>query len=96
MLCIPLDDRTDVAGSEDVLNLCTETRDPRRSVGCFDDSPTQLIGELLQPIPAVLGDGAYDRRYPRHGRGPTAHATGAHQKKSMFSMEDARAKLARA
>jgi hypothetical protein len=27
--------------------------DPKRPVVCFDESPTQLIGEVRQPIQAV-------------------------------------------
>ncbi len=37
---------------EDVLDLYAEAPDPARPVVCFDESPTQLIGEVRQPIPA--------------------------------------------
>ena len=34
----------------DVLDLYAEAADLRRPVVCFDESPTQLIGELREPI----------------------------------------------
>jgi hypothetical protein len=40
---------------EDVLDLYAEQLDPKRPVVCFDESPTQLIGEARQPIPAAPG-----------------------------------------
>ncbi len=40
---------------EDVLHLYAEAPDPKRPVVCFDESPTQLIGEVRQPIPARSG-----------------------------------------
>jgi transposase len=52
MWCIPQVDGTYVARMEDVLDLYAETADPKRPVVCFDESPTQLIGEVRQPIPA--------------------------------------------
>ena len=36
---------------EDVLDLYAEPPDPLRPVICFDESPTQLIGEVEKPIP---------------------------------------------
>ena len=45
MWCIPQVDGTYVARMEDVLDLYAEEADPRRPVVCFDESPTQLIGE---------------------------------------------------
>ena len=55
MWCIPQVDGTYVARMEDVLDLYAEAADPRRPVVCFDESPTQLIGELREPIPAAPG-----------------------------------------
>ena len=52
MWCIPQVDGTYVARMEDVLDLYAEEADPRRPVVCFDESPTQLIGEVREPIPA--------------------------------------------
>ena len=42
--------------------------DPKRPVVCFDESPTQLIGEVRQPIPAAPGQPErYDYEYRRNG-----------------------------
>ena len=49
MWCIPQVDGTYVARMEDVLDLYAEEADPRRPVVCFDESPTQLIGEVREP-----------------------------------------------
>jgi hypothetical protein len=40
-----------VACMEDVLDLYDEPTNPARPVICFDESPTQLIGEVGSPIP---------------------------------------------
>ena len=55
MWCIPQIDGTYVARMEDVLDLYAAAPDPKRPVVCFDESPTQLIGEVRQPIPATPG-----------------------------------------
>ena len=53
---------------EDVLDLYAEAPDPKRPVVCFDESPTQLIGEVRQPIPAEPGQlERYDCEYRRNG-----------------------------
>ena len=52
MWCIPQVDGEYVARMEDVLDLYAEVPDPKRPVVCFDESPTQRIGEVRQPIPA--------------------------------------------
>src|ERR1700716_3003272 len=68
MLCIPEVDGTYVARMEDVLDLYAEPPDPKRPVVCFDESPTQLIGEVRQPIPATPGHlERYDCEYRRNG-----------------------------
>ena len=68
MWCIPEVDGTYVARMEDVLDLYAEPADPKRPVVCFDESPTQLIGEVRQPIPAVPGQlERYDCEYKRNG-----------------------------
>jgi DDE superfamily endonuclease len=42
--------------------------DRKRPVVCFDESPTQLIGEVRQPIPAAPGQPRrYDYEYRRNG-----------------------------
>lgn len=55
MWCIPKVDSEYVARMEDVLDLYAEAPDPHRPVVCFDESPTQLIGEVREPIPAKPG-----------------------------------------
>jgi hypothetical protein len=53
---------------EDVLDLYSEESDPKRPVVCFDESPTQLIGEVRLPIPAMPGQlERYDCEYKRKG-----------------------------
>ena len=66
--CIPRVDGTFVARMEDVLDLYAERPDPQRPVVCFDESPTQLIGEVRQPILAAPGRPArHDYEYKRNG-----------------------------
>ena len=68
MWCIPHVDGEYVARMEDVLDLYAEAPDPKRPVICFDESPTQLIGEVRQPIPAEPGQlERYDCEYKRNG-----------------------------
>jgi transposase len=68
MWCIPQVDGAYVARMEDVLDLYAEVPDPRRPVVCFDESPTQLIGEVRPPTPATSGQLArYDCEYRRNG-----------------------------
>ena len=68
MWCIPQVDGTYVARMEDVLDLYAEDADPKRPVVCFDESPTQLIGEVREPIPAASGQPErYDCEYRRNG-----------------------------
>lgn len=68
MWCIPQVDGEYVARMEDVLDLYAETPDPARPVVCFDESPTQLIGEVRRPIPAAPGQlERYDCEYRRNG-----------------------------
>jgi hypothetical protein len=53
---------------EDVLDLYAEEPNPKRPVVCFDESPTQLIGEMRQPIPAAPGQlERFDCEYKRNG-----------------------------
>jgi DDE superfamily endonuclease/Homeodomain-like domain len=68
MWCIPKVDAEYVARMEDVLDLYAEAPDPKRPVVCFDESPTQIIGEVRQPIPAAPGrPERYDYEYRRNG-----------------------------
>ena len=68
MWCVPKIDGEYVARMEDVLDLYAEAPDPKRPVVCFDESPTQLIGEVREPIPAKPGQlERYDYEYRRKG-----------------------------
>ena len=68
MWCIPKVDAEYVARMEDVLDLYAETPDSKRPVVSFDESPTQLIGEVRQPIPAAPGRlERFDSEYRRSG-----------------------------
>ena len=67
-MCIPQVDADYVARMEDVLDLYAEEPDSTRPVVCFDESPTQLIGEVRQPVPAAPGRlERYDCEYKRNG-----------------------------
>jgi transposase len=68
MWCIPQVDGEYVARMENVLDLYAEAPDPKRPVVCFDESPTQLIGEVREPIPAEPGQiERCDCEYKRNG-----------------------------
>jgi transposase len=68
MWCIPKVDGAYVARMEDVLDLYAEEPDPQYPVVCFDESPTQLIGEVREPIPAAVAQPErYDCEYRRNG-----------------------------
>src|SRR4029077_5670571 len=71
MWCTPKVDGAYRARMEDVLVLYAEEPDPQYPVVCFDESPTQLIGEVREPIPAAPGrperyDCEYRRQCPAH------------------------------
>ena len=40
---------------EDVLDLYTEPYDPDRPVVCFDETSTQLLADIREPLPAAPG-----------------------------------------
>jgi transposase len=68
MWCIPQVDGEFVARMEDVLDLYAQEPDRKRPVVCFDESPTQLIGEVRQPIKAKPGQlERFDCEYKRNG-----------------------------
>ena len=68
MWCIPKVDAAYVAAMEDVLDLYAEAPDPKRPVISFDESPTQLIGEVRAPNPAEPGQlERVDFEYQRNG-----------------------------
>jgi transposase len=68
MWCVPKVDAEYVARMEDVLELYAEDAPPERPVVCFDESPTQLIGEVRGPLPAQPGQlERFDCEYRREG-----------------------------
>lgn len=68
MWCIPKVDAEYVARMEDVLDLYAEDAPPERPVVCFDESPTQLIGEVRGPLRAQPGQlERFDCEYRRAG-----------------------------
>jgi transposase len=80
MWCIPCVNAEYVARMEDVLDLYAEPPDPKRPVICFDESPTQLIGEVRQPIPPEPGKPErYDCEYRRNGTANLFIFLDAHQ-----------------
>jgi hypothetical protein len=57
-----------VAAMEDVLDLYEEPYDEKRPMVCFDESPTQLIGEVRSRIPPTPGHPeCFDVEYQRNG-----------------------------
>lgn len=68
MWCIPKVDAEFVVRMEDVLDLYAEDPNRKRPVICFDETPTQLIGEARVPIPAQPGQvEKCDYEYRRNG-----------------------------
>jgi transposase len=53
MWCLPKVDARFVAQMEDILDLYAEPAEPTRPVVCFDETPTQLIGEKRVPLPTL-------------------------------------------
>lgn len=91
MWCIPKVDGTYVARMEDVLDLYAEAPDPKRPVVCFDESPTQLIGEVRQPIPAAPGQlERSDCEYRRNGTANLFVFLDAHQPWRTVKVTDSR------
>jgi hypothetical protein len=65
---------------EDVLDLYAESPSPEEPVVCFDESPTQLIGEARMPIPTAPGRPArIDYEYRRNGTANLFVFLDAHQ-----------------
>jgi hypothetical protein len=53
---------------EDVLEVYKRPYDPERPVVCLDEASKQLIGEVIEPIPAEPGQPErYDYEYTRNG-----------------------------
>jgi transposase len=92
MWCIPQVDGEYVARMEDVLDLYAEEPDPNRPVVCFDESPTQLIGEVRQPISAKPGQlERYDCEYKRNGTANLFIFLDAHRSWRKVKVTDRRA-----
>ena len=53
--CIPKVGGEFVAAMEDVLDLYAEPYDPQRPVVCFDETSTQLLADIREPLPAKPG-----------------------------------------
>ena len=57
-----------VAHMEEVLDLYAEPHDPQRPVVCFDETSTQLLAEVREPLPAQPGrPRREDYEYRREG-----------------------------
>lgn len=68
MWCIPAVSAEFVARMEDLLDLYTVTPPRTQPVVCFDETPTQLIGETRVALPAASGrPQRYDYEYRRNG-----------------------------
>jgi hypothetical protein len=62
------------------LDHYAQEADPKRPGVCFDESPTQLIGEVREPIPAEPGQRRrYDCEYRRDGTVNLFGFLGAHK-----------------
>jgi transposase len=80
MGCVPEIKGEYVARMEDVLDLYAGAPEPKRPVVCFDESPTQLIGEVRRPLPPRPGQVArYDYEYRRNGTANLFVALDAHR-----------------
>jgi hypothetical protein len=91
MWCIPQVDGEFVARMEDVLDLYAEEPDRKRPVVCFDESPTQLIGEVRQPIRAKPGQlERYDCEYKRNGTANLLIFLGVHRPWRKVKVTDSR------
>jgi DDE superfamily endonuclease len=65
---------------------------PKRPVVCFDESPTQLIGEVRQPIPAEPGQiERYNCEYTRNGTANLFVVLDAHRSWRRVKVTDSRA-----
>jgi transposase len=94
MWCIPKVDATFVARMEDVLDLYAAPPDATRPVVCFDESPTQLIGEMREPIPPRPGQlERFDCEYRRNGTANLFIFLDAHQPWRHVKVTDHRAAL---
>jgi hypothetical protein len=67
--CIPPEANAEfVCQMKDVLDVCHRPYHPKRPLACLDEASRQLIGEVVQPLPAAVGQPArFDHEYVRHG-----------------------------
>jgi transposase len=94
MWCIPEINGEYVARMEHVLDLYAEAPNPQRPLVCFDESPTQLIGEVRSPIPAEPGQlGRYDSEYQRNGTANLFIFFDAHRRWRHVKVTDRRTSL---
>ena len=64
-----------MAAMEDVLDLYAESYDPERPVVCFDETSTQLLADVREPLPAKPGrPRREDYEYQRAGRAICSHS----------------------
>jgi DDE superfamily endonuclease len=64
----PKADAEFVAAMEDVLEVCHRPYDAARPLVCLDEASKQLIGEVVEPIPAEPGQPErFDYEYTRNG-----------------------------
>lgn len=53
---------------EDILDIYAQPIDPNRPRVCFDERPTQLLGDVIVPIPMSMGQAKrIDYQYERFG-----------------------------
>jgi hypothetical protein len=68
MWYVPKVDSEYVARIEDVLDLYLQPPDAKHPLVCFDESPTQLIGQVRDPQPAApVMPARFDYEYVRNG-----------------------------
>ena len=68
MWCIPKVGSEYVACMEDVLDIYMQPMHPLRPRICFDERPTQLLGDVITPIPMSAGQAKrVDYQYERFG-----------------------------
>jgi hypothetical protein len=67
--CIPPEQNAEfVCAMEDVLDVYHRAYDAKRPLVCLDEASKQLIGEVVEPIPAAPGQPErYDYEYVRNG-----------------------------
>lgn len=68
MWCIPTVGSEYVARMEDILDIYAQPVDPLKPLVCFDERPTQLLDDIMVPIPMSIGQTKrIDYQYERCG-----------------------------